>query len=78
MPKINQKILGALPMPLPPVNVRQQIVTKLDKALAVAKDISNRIEFASRRIDRSSQAVLAKAFRGELLVPNPHKPPKEA
>ncbi|TDO29484.1 type I restriction enzyme S subunit [Kribbella sp. VKM Ac-2527] len=69
MPKINQKVLMNLPIPVPPVHVRRQIVAKLDKALALARDVSNRIEMASRSADLSSQAVLAKAFRGELVPP---------
>jgi type I restriction enzyme S subunit len=35
--------------------------------LELADGLLARIEGASRRIERSSQAVLAKAFRGELI-----------
>jgi type I restriction enzyme, S subunit len=68
MPKINQKVLAELAVPLPPIDARHEIVAKLDSALTVANHITDRVEAAYRRIDRSSQAVLAKAFRGELPI----------
>jgi type I restriction enzyme S subunit len=67
MPKINQSILADVQVPLPPEVVRSQIVYKLDAAFNLADAIARRLDWASRRVHVSSQAVLTKAFRGELL-----------
>ncbi|MGW1341375.1 restriction endonuclease subunit S [Kribbella sp. NPDC002412] len=73
MPKINQKVLADLPIPMPPVDARQAIIAKLDKALALTKEIRDRIDMAARHVDATSRAVLAKAFRGDLgLSENPN------
>lgn len=67
MPKINQKVLNTVPVPLPSSATRSEIMSRLDAALDLADRIEGRFRSASKIIDRSSQAVLAKAFRGELV-----------
>lgn len=39
---------------------------RVDHLLALADALTKRIDAASEHVERSSQAVLAKAFRGEL------------
>jgi type I restriction enzyme S subunit len=60
------KKLGAITVPLPPVPEQQEIVRRVGQLLELADHVTRRIEVASTRIDRSSQAVLANTFRGEL------------
>jgi type I restriction enzyme, S subunit len=67
MPKINQKILNAVPVPIPDEETRLGIIKKLDATLAGAEVLARRTAAATRHIERSSQAILAKAFRGELV-----------
>jgi type I restriction enzyme S subunit len=67
MPKVNQKILTEVLIPLPDAECRTRIVNRLDSALNMAARLVKRIDTASRIVDRSSQAVLARAFRGELI-----------
>ena len=43
------------------------VVDRVSRVLALADDLLGRIDVASTRTDGSSQAALAKAFRGELL-----------
>ncbi|MDQ3044605.1 MAG: hypothetical protein M3R06_05570 [Chloroflexota bacterium] len=69
MPKINQNVLREVPVPLPPSQVRRQIVTKLDYAMALSEAVGQRTDTALARVDRPLQGILAKAFRGELLPP---------
>jgi type I restriction enzyme S subunit len=46
----------------------REIVSRTSKMLDSANTILARIEAANNRVVRSSQAVLARAFRGELIA----------
>jgi restriction endonuclease S subunit len=69
MPKINQRILSGVPVPLPAADVRDEITRRLDRAILAVEDVRQRVETADQRLDTMSQATLAKAFRGEPLGP---------
>ncbi len=69
---INGTKLGAMPLPVPPIAEQREIVERASEMLAIADVLLNRFERVSRVIDRSSQAVLAKAFRGELIANGDH------
>jgi len=66
---INGTKLGAMPLPLPPIEEQREVVHRASRMLELADGLLARIEVAARRVDFSSQAVLAKAFRGGLPVP---------
>ena len=53
-------------LPLPPKDEQGEIVRRVDQLLETANGLKGRIDAASWSIDRSSQAILTKAFRGEL------------
>jgi type I restriction enzyme S subunit len=57
-----------VPVPLPPIEEQREIVCRVDQLLALADSLKQRIEAGSKRVERSSQAVLAKAFRGDLIT----------
>ncbi|MDP9357820.1 MAG: restriction endonuclease subunit S [Chloroflexota bacterium] len=59
--------LKELPVPIPSVEEQAEIVRRVDEYLAVAERLLARVETAARRVDHSTQAVLAKAFRGQLV-----------
>jgi type I restriction enzyme, S subunit len=63
---INGTKLSSMPLPLPPIEEQREIVHRASRMLELADTLLARAEAASRRVQRSSQAVLAKAFRGEL------------
>jgi type I restriction enzyme, S subunit len=44
-----------------------EIVRRVDRLIALADEVQQRVEEAHRKVQSSSQAVLAKAFRGELI-----------
>ncbi|VBA48885.1 Type-1 restriction enzyme EcoKI specificity protein [Mycobacterium attenuatum] len=67
-PALNKQRVANLVIPVPPLNEQVQIVRRVDQLLGLADGLRTRIEAASKRVDRSSQAVLAKAFRGELVA----------
>lgn len=58
--------IRALSIPLPPPAEQVEIARRLDRLMAFADGLEARLDAADQRINRSSQAVLAKAFRGEL------------
>lgn len=64
---INGTKLGAMPLPLPPIEEQREIVRRASNMLRLADELRGRVDVARRCVDRSSQAVLAKAFRGELV-----------
>ena len=68
MPKINQKTLGAVPVPVPPPEVRADLIERLDRAFAATTTTSRRLDGLSAYIERAKQGALAKAFRGELVL----------
>lgn len=57
-------------IPIPSLDEQAEIVRRVAELLARADEITSRVEVASRRVDQSSQAALAKAFRGELRTTN--------
>jgi type I restriction enzyme, S subunit len=68
---INGQKLAAYKLPWCPIAEQQEIVRRVDALFAVADQIEARFERARAHVDRLTQAVLAKAFRGEL-VPTEH------
>lgn len=69
-PKLTQAALNALPIFLPSSAEQAVIVRHVERLLALAESFKKRIDVASKAVSRSSQAVLAKAFRGELSAPD--------
>jgi type I restriction enzyme S subunit len=65
---INGTKLGAMPLPLPPIEEQREIVRRASRMLELADGLLARIRMASRQVDRSSQAILGKAFRGDLDI----------
>jgi hypothetical protein len=47
---------------------QQDIVRRALVLLAIIDQLLPMVDSAAARVDRSSQAVLAKAFRGELII----------
>jgi type I restriction enzyme S subunit len=68
MPKINQKALNAVPVPMPPAELRAAIVERLDQACALAGAAVKRLDTLSTQLDRTKKAALVKAFRAELVA----------
>lgn len=64
---INIAILNELAVPLPPLAEQQEIVRRVSDLFELADVIESRLTDARRMVDQLTQAVLAKAFRGELV-----------
>ncbi len=54
---------------VPPLSEQKEIVRRIEKLFALADQIESRLRLAAQHVDRLTQSLLAKAFRGEL-VPN--------
>jgi type I restriction enzyme S subunit len=66
-PRVNTTQVRSVPVPLCSIEEQREIVNRYQSALAIMDATERRLQEASRRLDLSSQAVLAKAFRGELM-----------
>ena len=52
---------------LPPLAEQHEIVRRVDALFKLADTIEARVAVATARADKITQAILAKAFRGELV-----------
>lgn len=66
MPKINQEIVSNTPINLPPIQEQQEIVSRVESLFAKADAIEKQYETLKVKIDSLPQAILHKAFKGEL------------
>jgi type I restriction enzyme S subunit len=66
-PKLTQAALKRIPVPLPPLREQHEIVRRVDALFKLADAIEKRVAAATVRADKLTQAILAKAFRGELV-----------
>jgi hypothetical protein len=64
---INLADLRKLPVDLPPIEEQREIVQHIRSAHSRATALANQVERARALLDRLDQAILAKAFRGELV-----------
>lgn len=67
MPRINVRDARAVPVAVPPVGEQTEIVRRVQPLMKLADAIERRVVVATARADKITQAVLAKAFRGELV-----------
>jgi type I restriction enzyme S subunit len=64
-----------IPVPLPSIQEQTEIVRRVEELFAYADRIEARYHAARARIDKLTPAILAKAFRGELVPQNPDDEP---
>jgi len=74
---LNCQRVRELDFVLPPLEEQKEIVRQVDKLFALADKLETHYQNAKARIDKLSQSVLAKAFRGELVPQNPNDEPAE-
>ncbi|MCG3210964.1 MAG: hypothetical protein FOGNACKC_04600 [Anaerolineae bacterium] len=78
MPKISQPIIENLIIPLPPLAEQRRIVAEVERRLSVVAEVEAAIEANLRRATRLRQAILKKAFAGQLVRQNPADEPASA
>jgi type I restriction enzyme S subunit len=62
---------------LPPVPEQQEIVRRVEKLFSLADQIQARFIQARAQVDKLTPALLARAFRGELVPQDPNDEPAE-
>jgi len=67
MPRINVRDARKLSVDLPPLDEQHEIVNRVKQLFWLAYKLTEHIQCASRHVDQSTQAVLAKAFRGGAI-----------
>ena len=72
---LSLKDVSGFPVSLPPVNEQQEIVRRVEKLFTLTDKIEARYNKAKVQIDKLTQSILAKAFRGELVPQDPNDEP---
>lgn len=65
---VNKKHLESYPLLVPPIEEQTEIVRLVEQLFAYADTIEQQAKAAKARVDNLTQAILAKAFRGELTA----------
>ncbi len=66
-----------LPFVLPPIEEQHEIVRRVEKLFTFADSLEIKYNKAIERVEKIDQSILAKAFRGELVEPDPNDEPAE-
>ncbi|WP_417527576.1 restriction endonuclease subunit S [Marinomonas shanghaiensis] len=69
--------IKTLDFPYPPLEEQTEIVRLVDQYFAFADTIEKQVQKAQQRVDKLTQSILAKAFRGELVPQNPDDEPAD-
>lgn len=70
-PNINARTISSFGIRLPPLDVQRAIVRRVENLFALADAIEKRVFASSARAERLTQAILGKAFRGDLALSVP-------
>ena len=74
LPKINQKELGKIPVPVAPIEEQREIVRRLDALLTHEAESAALLDM-DEQLDLLEQSILARAFRSELGTHDPADAP---
>ncbi|EOW9101364.1 restriction endonuclease subunit S [Vibrio cholerae] len=76
-PQLPAKILKEFLIPVPPIEEQKEIVRLVDQFFVFADTIEAQVKKAQARVDKLTQSILAKAFRGELVPQDPNDEPAD-
>jgi type I restriction enzyme S subunit len=74
-PRINLKQLKSLSLQIPSIHEQQEIVRRTQSLFSLADQLEARLTAARKIVERLTPALLAKAFRGELVPQDPNDEP---
>jgi type I restriction enzyme S subunit len=74
-PTLNLEQLQTMPVPVPPIAEEQEIVRRVEGLFALADQIEAPFKKAQAHVDKLTQSILARAFRGELVPQDPNDEP---
>lgn len=72
---LNMTALGNLPIAIPPLEEQLEIIKIIEENSRFVSQIEESVEEAKKRADKIDQAILVKAFRGELVTQDPNDEP---
>ncbi len=67
-PNLSAQSLSLYPIALPPLEEQKEIVRRVEELFAFADQVEQQVKAAQQRVNHLTQAILAKAFRGELTA----------
>ena len=67
LPKINQKSLNIIPVPIPSLKEQEEIAKRVHTLFDILDDVERRYNTLCEKLDKLPQALLCKAFKGELI-----------
>jgi type I restriction enzyme S subunit len=67
--------LRLLPTALPPLGEQEEIIRRVEALFKTADALEARYRKAKAHVDKLTQSILAKAFRGELVPQDPNDEP---
>src|SRR6266542_1699302 len=73
--KLNRAAMDRIPVPIAPFPEQQEIVRRMEALFALADEIEARYAKAKAHVEKLTQSILAKAFRGELVPQDPNDEP---
>ena len=73
--KLTQAVLNSLPIAIPPHREMAEVVAQVHELFTLADQLETRLNTARKIVDRLTPALLAKAFRGELVPQDPNDEP---
>ena len=65
---VGSKHVMTISIELPNIDIQAEIVRRVEQLFAHADKIEQQVQAAQQRVDRLTQSILAKAFRGELTA----------
>jgi type I restriction enzyme S subunit len=74
-PHLFQKDIKQFFLSVPSLDEQQEIVRRVEALFALADQIEARYTKAKAHVNKLTQSILAKAFRGELVPQDPNDPP---
>jgi type I restriction enzyme, S subunit len=73
--RIDLSMFKGFPIPLPPIDEQREIARRVECLFAFADRLEARLSTAQNEAGRLTPALLAKAFRGELVPQDPNDEP---
>jgi type I restriction enzyme S subunit len=74
-PNLNLSVVKAISLPVPSLDIQDQIVERIDVALAAVSRLTSQSTAVLKLLDRLDRSILDKAFRGELVPQDPADEP---